>query len=650
MPNYQSKIRKIFFIVLLLAFVMPSYASGWRRLTRTPRTRASINFPKSPTPIQSFYPTIRNNMTTNSQHTARRNWVDLGNGTRIHFGKNPMPKGEQRIDPDVLKTLQRLKNRPKRPLYQLKSETDNSAPITGAKSNVLQSSKAEEDERKEIGTSKLKLTLPPGKNIKIEAMDFRDTDVAVAIRNLAQLININLMLSPGITGKVNILFSDITIEEALNTLLNSYNLSFAWEGNILRIFPAASAPQQTKLFTLQNTNPVDIKPIIDKMLTPKGKSEIDKRTNSLLITDTSAKLNEIKNLLPQIDIKETSVDVSSRPVTEVFYLDYADAVNLEPAIKMLSAGAEIQAFSSSQASQAGAAGGGSKGGRLDMMIIKDTQNNLDRIRELIEKLDIPPVQVTIDARIYEINLNKEKRMGINWQKQIPLPGTGQNIFKATIAPEDANAGGTGVFRFGSLDVNQFTALLSMLSSHDFAKVLSNPVITTLNNRQANITVGQAIPYISASQVNAQTGQVTNTVAQANANIALVVTPSVTGNDEVFMDIQPTISSVLGFTTLGGNSTPNISNRSAQTQVICKDNHTIVIGGMIKTDKSTSVAKVPFFGDLPGIGKLFQKTTEKEIRTELIIFITPHIVRRQANRFRRVSANNPNIAPRLTLQP
>jgi type II secretory pathway component GspD/PulD (secretin) len=280
---------------------------------------------------------------------------------------------------------------------------------------------------------------------------------------------------------------------------------------------------------------------------------------------------------------------------------------------MLSSAVQIKEFSSSQASQAGAAGGGGTVGRMDMMIITDTQNNLNRIRELIEKLDMPPIQVTIDAHIYEIDKNEEERLGVNWQKSIPVAGSADNIFDMSIAPETADAGGTGVFRFGSLDINQFKALLAMLKTQSFAKVLSNPVITTLNNREANITVGQAIPYVSASQVNAETGQVTNTIAQANANISLVVTPSVTGNDEVFLDIKPTISSVLGFTDLGGNSTPNLSNRSAVTQVICKNNHTIVIGGMIKTDKSTS--------------------------------------HRDANRMARPGSQNGGYAaPRLTLQP
>ena len=411
------------------------------------------------------------------------------------------------------------------------------------------------------------------------------------------------MLSQEITGQVTILFSDVTIEEAFNTILTNFNLTFAWEGSILRIFAKSSAPTMTRIFSIQHTNAADLQQIVTKILTPNvGALEIDSRTNSLMVTDTAAKLNEVKNLLPKIDVKESAVQVTSRPVTEVYYLNYADATTLSAPIKMLSANVQIQEFSSSQASQAGAAGGTTTG-RMDMMIITDTQNNLDRIRAY-RKARCTPIQVTSTLTFMKSTKTK-KNASVS---------TGRNQFRyqaqptmclLSIAPETSDARGTGVFRFGSLDINQFRALLAMLSTHSFAKVLNNPVLPP-EQSPANITVGQAIPYVSASQVNAETGQVTNTIAQANANIALVVTPSVTGNDEVFLDIQPTISSVLGYTDLGGNSTPNLSNRSAQTQVICKNNHTIVIGGMIKTDKSETISKVPFLGDLPGIGRLFQK--------------------------------------------
>ncbi|GAB4275465.1 MAG: hypothetical protein Kow0029_16650 [Candidatus Rifleibacteriota bacterium] len=640
-------------ISMLISIVMDLPAFSQSRYPVGRNIRGSVSFPKSPQAPNSFYPVIRNSPTLDPVAVQPRQpgWVDLGNGARIRFSEKNFSNDskENQLSPDVIATLRSLQERNPEPCYQL---AENTSPITGAVRNDLQPPPGTApDEQKEIGLLETRLTFPKEKNIRIKALDFRNTSVPDALRGLAQLININLMLSQGITGSVNILFSDVTIEEAFNTILNSFDLTFTWEGSILRIFPKSAAPVITKIFQIQHTNATDIKTIIDRMLTPqRGSCEVDARTNSIMVTDTSPKLAEIKNLLPEIDVKESTVDISSRPVTEVFYLDYADASTLRAPIEMLSSGVQIQEFSSSSASQAGAAGGTTTG-RMDMMIITDTQNNLQRIRELIEKLDVPPIQVTIDAHIYEIDKNQEEKLGINWQKAIPISGTSQNLFEMTIAPEDATAGGTGVFRFGSLDINQFTALLAMLNTHSFAKVLSNPVITTLNNRQANITVGQSIPYVSASQVNAQTGQVTNTIAQANANIALVVTPSVTGNDEVFLDIQPTISSVLGFTELGGNSTPNLSTRSAVTQVICKNNHTIVIGGMIKTDKSESISKVPFFGDLPGIGKFFQKKTQREVRTELIIFITPHIVKRNANKPESFANEAGEFsAPRLTLQP
>ncbi len=617
-------------------------------------TRGAISHPVTPTAGSSFYPTIRPPAASmpNREGAAakKQGWVNLGNGARIRLPEN-QGENTNKLSPEVLETIRQLKEQTPEARFQMAPPS----PVTG---NVSQSlvppteSAQSEEENNDIALQGSYLTFPADKNMKIQSLDFRATPVEDALRSLAQLIKINLMLSQGLTGQVTILFSDVTIEEAFNTILTNFDLTFAWEGSILRIFAKSSAPTMTRIFSIQHTNAADLQPIVTKILTPNvGALEVDSRTNSLMVTDTAAKLAEIKNLLPKIDVKESAVQVTSRPVTEVYYLNYADATTLSAPIKMLSANVQIQEFSSSQASQAGAAGGGTTTGRMDMMIITDTQNNLDRIRELIEKLDVPPIQVTIDAHIYEIDKNEEERLGINWQKSIPIPGSADNMFDVSIAPETSDAGGTGVFRFGSLDINQFRALLAMLSTHSFAKVLSNPVITTLNNRQANITVGQAIPYVSASQVNAETGQVTNTIAQANANIALVVTPSVTGNDEVFLDIQPTISSVLGYTDLGGNSTPNLSNRSAQTQVICKNNHTIVIGGMIKTDKSETISKVPFLGDLPGIGKLFQKKTNREIRTELIIFITPHIVHRDANRSasREKSAESYN-SPRLTLSP
>ncbi|MDD3148706.1 MAG: secretin N-terminal domain-containing protein, partial [Candidatus Riflebacteria bacterium] len=436
----------------------PLYAgnnAGWQPLRAT--TRGAISHPSSPTAGNSFYPTIRapqtQSLRAGGSDAAGKSWVNLGNGARMKL-PDSQDADNNKLSPEVLETIRLLKEQSPEPRYQLAAPS----PVTGNVQNSLvppansaSPAASEPEGQHEIGLQSTYLTFPRDKNIRISSLDFRQTDVSDALRSLAQLISINLMLSQDINGQVTILFNDVTIEEAFNTLLSSFNLTFAWEGNILRIFTKASAPTMTRIFAIQHTNAGDIKPIVDKMLTPTtGACEIDQRTNSLMITDTAAKLSEIKNLLPQIDVKESTVQVTSRPVTEVYYLNYADASTLAAPIKMISANVQIQEFSSSQASQAGAAGeGAAAGGRKDMMIITDTQNNLDRIRELIEKLDMPPIQVTIDAHIYEIDKNEEERLGINWQKSIPIPGSTESLFDISIAPETSDAGGTGVFRFGS---------------------------------------------------------------------------------------------------------------------------------------------------------------------------------------------------------
>lgn len=615
--------------------------------------RGAISHPTNITPSSSMSGVKANPMnhgysSGSGLNSPMQNWSSLNKAQNRSMDSG----SESQLSPEVLQTIREIKHKYPSVRYQL----DEASPVTGNRRAGLIQPNAEHSgtinlnqtlnenlsgEDLELRPESAYLVLPKEKNIKISSLDFRETSVADALRSLSQIINVNLMLDVDISGQITVMFTEVTIEEAFNTILTSFKLGFEWKGNILRIFNISQAPILTRVFPIQHTNAMDLESTIQELLTAgRGICRVDSRTNSLIISDTGAKLLEIKNLLPQLDVTESSVEISSRPLTEVFYLNYADASSLKAPIEMLSASVKIQDFSSTQASQAAA--GGDSSSRMDMMIITDTQNNLNRIRELVEKLDVPPVQVTIDAHIYEIDKNKEAQLGVNWQKAIPVSGTTENMLDINISPMGADAGGTGVFRFGSINVNQFSALLSMLNASTFAKVLSNPVITTLNNRQARITVGQAISYISASQVNAETGNVTNTVGQVNANITLDVTPSVTGNDEVFLDLKPEITSVLGYTTLGGNSTPNLSTRNAETQVICRNNHTIVIGGMIKTDVNETINKVPFFSKIPGIGKLFQSKTNRETRSELIIFITPRIVRSNM----QAQGNMP--APRLTL--
>ncbi|MBP5470485.1 MAG: hypothetical protein J6Z11_14715, partial [Candidatus Riflebacteria bacterium] len=316
--------------------------------------RASVSYSTQPSVETSFYPTIRQNFSDpyENSNPQQPGWSQLGNGAIIRQGStlsNNRTQQENKLSPEVLETIRQLKAEYAEPeeRYQVAAPApapaSNETSLTAKKPNGLiapstNSSYSNKNNQNGIDIQRSTISFPPNKNIRIKSLDFRQTDVADALRSLARIININLMLGSGVSGKtITVLFNDVTMEEAFNTILVNYDLSFSWEGKILRIFQSSDAPTFTRIFSIQHTNAIEIQPMIARLLTPgKGTSEIDSRTNSIIVKDTLEKLTEIENMLPQIDVQETGLEITSRPVTEVFYLNYADATTINEAIQMLS--------------------------------------------------------------------------------------------------------------------------------------------------------------------------------------------------------------------------------------------------------------------------------------------------------------------------
>ncbi len=193
--------------ILLVGFFVPTIFAQQTR-QRNPTLRRSVSFPTSPTPTTSFYPVMRAPAAQRTSPAKKPGgWVDLGNGARMRVTKdNETDTIQSELSPEVLQTLRNLKEQNPKPRYQL-----NPTPITGAVAQPLEDPAAEREELREIGATESKISFPPEKNIRIQALDFRNTSVQDALRSLAQLIRINLMLSPGISGNVTILFSDVTL-------------------------------------------------------------------------------------------------------------------------------------------------------------------------------------------------------------------------------------------------------------------------------------------------------------------------------------------------------------------------------------------------------------------------------------------------------
>ncbi len=175
--------------------------------------------------------------------------------------------------------------------------------------------------------------------------------------------------------------------------------------------------------------------------------------------------------------------------------------------------------------------------------------------------------------------------------------------------------------------DNWSATLHALASRGKTEVLSRPTIMARNNQQAVIVVGQEVPFVTNSRVT-DTGQTINTVQYDNVGIILRVTPFITTHNQVEMIVAPEISSLTDQTVAISNtaSSPVIAKRSAETVVVTPDGKTSVIGGLLQTQKTSSVQKIPYLGDIPLLGLPFKRTVKGETKTELLIFLTPYIVR------------------------
>ena len=289
--------------------------------------------------------------------------------------------------------------------------------------------------------------------------------------------------------------------------------------------------------------------------------------------------------------------------------------------------------------------------RTNVLIVKDVQEALARAEGLVRNLDTEIPQVRIESRIIEASSNFNRALGVQWGGNANLsPATGNptGLFFPNIAnsagasgggPTQGTAGtpnyavnlpaaigqgsGGGLgFTFGSVGgAFNLNLRLSALENSGIVKTISAPSVSTIDNKEATIGQGISIPFsqVSASGVN---------TVFIEAKLELKVTPHISADGSVLMKIKVTNNTPNPQLT-GANGQPSISKREAETEALVKDGETTVIGGIYTRQTATSVAEVPFFGKIPIIGYFFRTKSDSDQHTELLVFITPRILNRQA---------------------
>jgi len=254
------------------------------------------------------------------------------------------------------------------------------------------------------------------------------------------------------------------------------------------------------------------------------------------------------------------------------------------------------------------------------------------ISQVVTNLDQPKPQVLIKVLFVEITYTDDFDLGATITSA--KAEVSNSSLNANLSTDNALAAAGALITGGALPATfniasgDLDATLRAIASKAKTEVLSRPSILTRNNQEAVITVGQEVPFVTNSQIGNQTGTIVNTIQYQDVGIILRVTPYITQDRLVEMIVAPEISSVSGQLVNVGNQQLNVFNkRSAETVVVTEHGTTVVIGGLMETRKQEVKRKIPVLGDIPLLGTLFSRKATQDVKTELVIFLTPYVVRR-----------------------
>jgi type IV pilus assembly protein PilQ len=419
-------------------------------------------------------------------------------------------------------------------------------------------------------------------------LDFKDADIHNILRLLSEVGNVNVVTADDVSGTVTIKMRAVPWDQALDVILTSKGLGMVRRGNLIRVAPQATlekerelaiarekqrlalAPLETRLIPVSYATANSLQPRVNELLSERGKVAVDTRTNILVVRDVPENLDNVEELVRSLDTQTPQVLIEAR---------------------IVEAGASFS-------NEFGIQWGG------DVVMSSATGNPTG----LVFPHDLTLAGGSTDQATPTAGLS-------------PFGGAPNPNFVVNFpAPAGTGRGAAIGLSMGSLSGNvNVSVRLSAFETSGDLRIISAPRILTLDNHAATISQGTSIPY---SQVGAQGVQTTF----QEAVLSLNVTPHVTNDGAVSMDVSITRNEA-DFNQRSARGDPTILKRQAQTTLLVQDGHTAVIGGIFTRNSGHGLDQIPFFGDIPILGVLFQHRTQRDARSELLIFLTPRIVNR-----------------------
>jgi general secretion pathway protein D len=500
-------------------------------------------------------------------------------------------------------------------------------------------------------------------------LNFTNIDLTALVKVMSELMRRNFVLDERVTGKVTLLTpTKISPDEAYRVFLSALEMkgfTAVDDGPITRIIPAATARQSgldvmmdgdyegrgfvTKLIRLTYVNPNELVRTLTPLVSRDGSLIAYPATNSLIITDAVPNVKKIESLIQSLDVTTSE----GKGKINVYYLKHANSEDFAKVMAALVArlpvphpGAAAQPAGPATILEGQVTITSDKA--TNSVIIVASPGDYETIRDVIQKLDIRRRQVYVEAAIIEMSLTKQRELGFEFQatnydldnnKISGIGGTNfGNIGNAIAGGPAALAGMNGLaigavkgtFTFKGVEYLNVGALLRALQTDGDVNVLSTPNILTTDNQKAEIMVGENVPFVGSQTQSATTGGIpTYNIDRKDVGITLKLTPQITSDDNVRLDIYQEISDIVQTAGINPNLLgPSTSKRSASTTVVIKDRETMVIGGLIRDNVTSSTSKVPLLGDIPILGWLFKFKNTRVEKTNLMIFITPYIIKNE----------------------
>jgi len=468
-------------------------------------------------------------------------------------------------------------------------------------------------------------------------VDYNKADLVNVLRTLSFSNDLNIVISDKVSGTVTMSVKDTQLDDLLEAILRSNGYTYVQSGNLVEIMSLEEAKTMqesdrsvSKVFSLKKIDASEVAEDVKLFLKDGDTSVVNEGTNSITVRAKKSELISVKSFLDERDGIKKEDAQKNVELIRVKHMTPQKAYEILGEIGYKIAG-DIK-YSES----------------LGGLLVIASSEEADTLKNIMDKIDVPDLQVVIEARILEVQEGTGRDWGMSWgynsnnlTEADSSDGSG-GYLSGTDSYYDASSLSDGItLGLGLLGSDQFSAVYRNVVEDNTTEILAKPVITTLNGKKATIELTEEVPYKELEYVS-DSGDATSTSYEfKDVGITLEVTPVITDDGMIKIEVTPEISEVTGYTDDG---VPYVSSRKVETNVIVRNGQTLAIGGLIKDTKSTTDTKDPYLSKIPILGYLFKSSSNEKSKTNLMIFITPKIImsRDMSQRFNLVKGTSSSV--------